>query len=175
MKLLVTGRPGVGKTTLIRRVVEKLPVKAKGFYTEEIRDTATGKRRGFGISTLSGESAVFADRAFDSPCRVGGYRVDVKQFEALALPALKKAMAAKEGILVIDEIGKMELCSEAFADLIRQIAEEPDLTLLATVPLKDVHPVVKAIKAAGDAVVVEITAANRDEAPDEVLGLLRRR
>jgi nucleoside-triphosphatase len=175
MKLLVTGRPGVGKTTLVRRVLEKLQQKAEGFYTGEIRDGTTGKRRGFSITTTGGESAVFADRAFDTPFRVGGYRVDVERFEALALPAVRRGMEAEEGILVIDEIGKMELCSETFAELIKEIAETRGLTLLATVPMQDVHPALKALKAADDAVVVEITAANRDAMPDELLGMLGRR
>ena len=35
--ILLTGRPGCGKTTLIKRVVEELALPAGGFYTEEIR------------------------------------------------------------------------------------------------------------------------------------------
>jgi len=68
-KILLTGRPGCGKTTLIKRVVDELALPAAGFYTEEIRQR--GERVGFKIITLSGEEAVFADVDFRTPQRLG--------------------------------------------------------------------------------------------------------
>jgi nucleoside-triphosphatase len=174
MKLLITGRPGVGKTTVIKKVAKRLGARASGFFTGEVRDASSGKRRGFSVTTTGGESGIFADSSFVTPYRVSSYKVDVARFEALALPAVEKAVREKEGVIVIDEIGRMELFSERFVRLVETIVNDPGLTLLATVPLKDVHPVVRAIKEADDAVVVQITEANRDEAPDEVLALLKR-
>jgi len=171
MKVLITGRPGSGKTTVIRKVAAKLGKKAHGFYTGEVRDESSGRRRGFSVTTTEGESGVFADVSFDTPLRVSSYKVDVERFEAVALPAVEKALKEK-GVVVIDEIGKMELFSERFAAMVEKIIGDPGVTLLATVPLKDVHPVVKAIKAADDAVLVHVTEANRDDAPGEVLALL---
>jgi len=42
MNILLTGRPGVGKTTLIKRLVDSVPISKDGFYTKEIRK---GKER----------------------------------------------------------------------------------------------------------------------------------
>lgn len=63
--LLISGRPGVGKTTLIRRLADALGNRAGGFYTEEIRES--GDRTGFRLVTLRGRSAIFAhvDRGAD--------------------------------------------------------------------------------------------------------------
>jgi nucleoside-triphosphatase len=74
-KILLTGRPGCGKTTLIKRVVNNLPRGAGGFYTEEIRDRGT--RAGFKIVTLNGEEAVFAHVDFKTPHHVGKYGLDL--------------------------------------------------------------------------------------------------
>jgi nucleoside-triphosphatase len=175
MKILITGRPGIGKTTLVKKVIDKLGKKAEGFFTGEIRDEASGERSGFKVTTTGGKSTVFASKSFESPYRVSSYRVDVKRFEELALPAVEKAMKEKGRIIVIDEIGKMELFSKQFVSLMEEITKDPDLKVLATIPLKDIHPVVKEIKEADDAVLVHITEANREEVVEEVLDLLKHR
>ena len=79
--ILLTGRPGCGKTTLIKRVVEELALPAGGFYTEEIRQR--GERVGFKIITLSGEEAVFADVDFRTPQRLGKYGLDLAALETV--------------------------------------------------------------------------------------------
>ena len=57
--LLLTGSPGVGKTTVIRRVAAELPGwHARGFTTEEIR--VGGRRTGFGLETLDGRAETLA-------------------------------------------------------------------------------------------------------------------
>ena len=70
MKLLITGKPGVGKTTAAKKVIDKLEKKTGGFFTGEIRDEATGARSGFKVTTTGGKSSVFAAKSFDSSCRV---------------------------------------------------------------------------------------------------------
>ena len=57
--LLLTGIPGVGKTTVLRKVAERLSgVELGGFLTDEIR--VEGKRVGFAIETFDGDSATLA-------------------------------------------------------------------------------------------------------------------
>jgi nucleoside-triphosphatase THEP1 len=115
--LLLTGRPGVGKTTVVQAVVGLFPGELGGFFTEEIRERGT--RRGFSISSVEGESAVMAHADLRSPVRVGKYGVDVAAFERIALPALRGAIQRKQ-IIVIDEIGKMELVSRNFFEAVRE-------------------------------------------------------
>jgi len=109
--LLLTGRPGAGKTGLIEQAVSATKLAAGGFYTREIR--LGGARQGFRIVTLDGRQAVLAHVNITSSCRVGRYKVDVNTLDALATPALRSAVRDAE-LIVIDEIGKMELHSNQF-------------------------------------------------------------
>ena len=69
-KLLITGRPGAGKTTLIKKVARMLqPFHPVGFYTEEIR--AQGQRVGFQLVSLDGQRRIMSHVDIPSPFRVG--------------------------------------------------------------------------------------------------------
>jgi nucleoside-triphosphatase len=164
MKVLLEGRPGVGKTTVASRLAER--VRAKGFITGEIREGAT--RVGFAVDSLDGERAVLAHVDFPGPPRVGKYGVDVEAFERVALPALKGIR--KGQLVVIDEIGKMELASEAFCEAVERLVER-DVGLVATVHSFR-HPFTDALKRRDDVEVVKVTAANRDELPKRLAGRL---
>ncbi|MDP3015544.1 MAG: nucleoside-triphosphatase, partial [Deltaproteobacteria bacterium] len=79
-KILITGLPGIGKTTLIKRLSEALSSFSPiGFYTTEIREE--GVRKGFELISPDGKRKLLSHREFKSPYRVGSYRVDVKGFE----------------------------------------------------------------------------------------------
>jgi hypothetical protein len=61
--LLLTGVPGIGKTTVIRRVAARLQKRRiGGFYTEEIREDSD--RRGFRLVGFDGSEGVIADVDF---------------------------------------------------------------------------------------------------------------
>lgn len=92
--------------------------KAGGFYTEEIRPRAV--REGFRLVTLAGETAILAHVSIHSPYRVGKYGVDVDGLERVGVPALHKAVQQCD-LIVIDEIGKMELFSAKFREAVSQI------------------------------------------------------
>src|SRR5437016_6316223 len=87
-KALLTGRPGCGKTTLIKCVVNSLPGRAGGFYTEEIRDGGT--RAGFKIVTLDGEEVVFAHVGLKTPEHVGKYGLDLSVLETVGVEAVRE-------------------------------------------------------------------------------------
>jgi nucleoside-triphosphatase len=161
--ILVTGLPGTGKTTLIRKVLEKLPrgVTASGFFTAEIREA--GERVGFAISTLDGRSGLLAHVRTGGSTRVGRYGVDVPGFEGLVLPLLE---AGRAGLYVIDEIGKMECFSRAFCDSVRALLDS-DAPVLATVALKG-GGFIAEVKARSDVALFEVTARNRETLPDEI-------
>ena len=89
-KILVTGRPGSGKTTLIKRVVQKISLPAGGFYTVEIRER--DQRIGFKIITLDRDEAVFAHVDFKTPQRLGKYGLDLSALETLGLDAIHEAL-----------------------------------------------------------------------------------
>ncbi|MGW9030148.1 nucleoside-triphosphatase [Streptomyces sp. NPDC055722] len=120
-RILLEGRPGSGKTTVVRRLAALLRTRrAVGFTTEEIRHGGT--RSGFALETLEGvQRTVLAHVDFPGPPRVGRYGVDLGVMERLALPPLKSAAAraAPGDVVLINELGRMELACTAFQDTVR--------------------------------------------------------
>lgn len=115
MKIFLTGRPGVGKSTVLMKIAEELRKRGKkvgGFVTPEIVEN--GKRVGFYVKDLlTNEMEVFASVDFKVGKKLGRYVVDTDVFERIALKALDRAIEESDVILV-DEIGKMEMFSEGF-------------------------------------------------------------
>ncbi len=159
MKLFVTGKPGVGKTTLVKRLYSLAPDRFRGFWTEEVREG--GRRVGFKVITTEGGEGVLAHVGIDSPYRVGRYGVSVREFERVVLPVLEPCIPLCPKVVLIDEIGKMELFSERFAGVVEGIAFRRNLKVVATVPLKDVHPLVRRIRRRFRPVL--LTLENREE------------
>ncbi|NPB07903.1 MAG: NTPase, partial [Aquificae bacterium] len=155
---------------------ERLGDRAVGFWTEEVRDPESGKRTGFRIITTDGKKKIFASRFFTSKKLVGSYGVNVNYFEEIALPVLEKAIKEakkdKKKVIVIDEIGKMELFSRPFRELVREIMYDPALKVVATIPIRDVHPLVREIRRLPGAVLIELTRQNRDLVLEDILNLL---
>jgi nucleoside-triphosphatase len=173
MKLVITGPPGIGKTTLVIKVIKRLKDRAIGFWTEEVRDRIKKERTGFRIESTDGKSAIFASKFFTSKHLVGSYGVNVERFESIALPILEKARESKDKIIVIDEVGKMELFSKKFADMVQELFSDPKRSMLITLPIRDVHPLVRWIRRHPQGILLELTKSNRDGLVDEVVNLLR--
>jgi nucleoside-triphosphatase len=162
-KILLTGRPGCGKTTLIKRVVDKLPRRAGGFYTQEIRDGGT--RAGFKIVTLDGEEVVFAHVDLKTPERVGKYGLDLSTLERIGVGAVRKAVRARR-LVVIDEIGPMEIRSAIFRDAVNE-ALDSKLPFLATILARSL-PFTDVIKSRPDVTLIEVRPDNRERLVSEL-------
>ena len=167
-KVLLTGRPGCGKTTLIKRVVNSLPGRAGGFYTAEIRDR--GARAGFKIVTLDGEEAVFAHVDFKTPDRVGKYGLDLSALERIGVGAVRQAIQARR-LVVIDEIGPMEIRSPIFREAVNE-ALDSELPLLAAIFARSL-PFIDAIKSRPDVTLIEIRPENRERLVSELSDRIR--
>ena len=165
-KILLTGRPGCGKTTLIKRLVSHLAQAAGGFYTEEIRDRGTRTRVGFKIVTLDGDEVVFAHVDIESSVRLGKYRLDLSALEGVGVRAVRAAM--RKGLLVvIDEIGPMEIRSPAFRQTVNE-ALDSKVPVLATIFARPL-PFTDAIKSRADVTLMEVRPDNRERLVSELL------
>jgi len=162
-KVLLTGRPGCGKTTLVRRVVKELAQSAGGFYTEEIRER--GLRRGFKIVTLDGKEGVFAHVNFKTHQRLGKYGLDLSPLETISIEAVRKAIRERE-VTVIDEIGPMEIRSAIFRDVVNE-AFNSRAPLLGTITARP-FPFTDAIKKRRDVTLIEIRGDNREQLVSEL-------
>jgi nucleoside-triphosphatase len=165
--ILLTGPPGCGKTTVVRKIADILQGRVSGFYTEEIRD-ADRQRIGFRVVTLDGREGELARKASGSGPRVGSYRVNVESFERVAIPSLE---IGESGILVIDEIGKMECCSDRFVRSVQK-AFRSEIAILATIPLHGGGSFIESIRRRQDVETVLVARENREALPERLAAML---
>jgi len=171
----------------VYHVLKDKGIHVQGFYTEEVRNGAKGSRVGFDVVTLDGQRGPLARtkgggqtaRGRTSPS-VGNYLVDVKSFEQLAIPTIKhisdksKVTEGKTTLVVVDEVGKMELFSQSFVSSVRELFSSPQATVLATVPVTKQRPIpfVDELKKREDVTLIEVTRSTRDELVGEVVRML---
>jgi nucleoside-triphosphatase THEP1 len=165
---LLTGRPGTGKTSLIKQVAAQMKGKAGGFYTEEIR--TRGVREGFRLVTLDGEEVILAHVTIHSPYRVSKYGVDIDGLERVGVPTLHKA-AQQYDLVVIDEIGKMELFSANFREAVSQMINSGK-RILGTIMLSP-NPWADAIKRQPQVNLMTVTRDNYRQVLEELLHWLK--
>jgi nucleoside-triphosphatase len=160
---LLTGRPGSGKTSLIKQVVAKMGDRAGGFYTEEIR--SGGTRLGFKLVTLDGQEEVLAHTTIHSPYRVSKYGVDINNLDRVGVNALSKA-AQECPLVIIDEIGKMELFSANLREAVLKIINSGK-KVLGTIMLTP-HSWADLIKQKPQVKLIEVTRANHPQVLKEL-------
>lgn len=164
MRLLLTGSPGVGKTTVIRKTLPLLQgIACSGFYTEERR--LRGQRKGFKIRTLDEEEGILASVGREKGLKVGKYTVHVEEFEELVLSRIDPERTPAD-LYIIDEIGKMELLSVRFRNSLIHLLARPS-NLLATIAKKG-KGFLEQIKERNDVEVIEVTQENRDQLPEAI-------
>ncbi len=168
--LLLTGSPGVGKTSVLLRIVESL--KAKGYgvggmISREVR--VGGGRVGFEILDLNtGRRGWLAHVTQKQGPQVGRYRVNLGDLDGLGVEAITRAVTSSDAI-IIDEIGPMELYSQKFREAIRKVAESGKL-VVGIVHWKATDSLINEIKRRDDAEVHVVTLENRGNLHELVSG-----
>lgn len=169
VKVLIEGGPGTGKTTLVERVVTRLckEMRLGGFFTREIREK--GSRKGFKIITLDKKEGVLAHEDISGHLKVGRYVVNLDDLEGVGVASIERAIK-EDDVVVIDEIGKMELMSGHFREVV-EMALDSEKPVVATIP-SDGPQFVGEIKAIPGVHLITLTQANRDGLLEEVVKLL---
>ncbi|KAM7249070.1 hypothetical protein ACFE04_029092 [Oxalis oulophora] len=167
-RILITGPPGCGKTTLIKNIVEKLrneKIPCDGFFTEEVR--VNGVRRGFDIVVLNNESRyplayISNTRGERKPPSVGRYTVDVDSFNS-SLQQVFKDEDSSPKVLIIDEIGKMELFSENFKNIVKRLYDQKSNVIVASIPVERKNlPFVEQLCQSPSAELISVNVGNRN-------------
>ena len=186
-KIGITGLPRSGKSAVMQKVVSMLAderveeMRARGDDVEAAKLLGgmrceplveDGERVGFKcINYQTGEEAVMAHKNIDSRTRVLGYGIDPEALDRVAVPAIQEAMDDYE-VIVIDEIGKFSVESEAFVEVVRK-AMEVDKPTLVTLHKKSRHPLLQDIRRRDDARILEVTPVNRALLPYKIHKLMR--
>jgi nucleoside-triphosphatase len=136
-------------------------LRLSGFVTEELRES--GRRIGFAVETFAGERATLAHVRFSGPPRVGRYGVELDAFERVALPALE---ADGADLILVDELGKMELASGAFRAAVTK-AFKGSLPIIATVHVAR-HPFTDALKKQAPVETLRVSQSNRNQLPAQL-------
>jgi nucleoside-triphosphatase len=162
--IFITGKPGSGKTTLVREVCLRFKGEVGGFYTEEMREGRG--RMGFVLKTFDGQSRVLAKKGMASPHRLNKYGIDIETIENTGVNALRKALSEKK-VIVIDEIGSMETVSELFRETVFECLNSPS-RVLATIRFQ-AQPFTNEVKQLEDTRLIYLSRDNFAEVKKEVL------
>jgi len=161
--LFITGNPGVGKTTIIKKLAHILPPNyINGFYTEEIRSGF--KRTGFSISTFDGYEKTMSHVDFKSGYRVGKYFVKIESIDEIVIRL--KNMQPEPKLYLIDEIGKMESFSPTFRNWVEDLIK-CKTPIIASIAIRG-NQWIESVKKIAGFQTMELTPKNRDGVAKEL-------
>lgn len=173
VKVGITGLPGAGKTYALLKVIEMLEadeLTVGGMVTEPIIED--DRRVGFFVMDWATKvKKVFAHEDIDSKTQVGRYGVDIETLEEVGVQAIREA-TMDSGVIIIDEVGKMEVESEPFVDAVKD-ALEADMPLILTLHKKSRNPLLQDIRRRDDIRILEVTTVNRNLLPYKIVKLLK--
>ncbi|PTD93817.1 nucleoside triphosphatase [archaeon SCG-AAA382B04] len=170
---LLTGNPGVGKTTVVKKVVSELrkkDYKIGGVYCPEIR--SNGYRKGFKITDImSDQSMILAHIDEDYGPRVSKYRVNVENIDLISDSAISKALREAD-LIIIDEIAPMEAYSNVFNQKVKE-ALESKKPLLGVIHKRSRKGFIGEVKGWDDIKMFIIDKENRDSLPNKLKTKIR--
>ena len=169
-KIGITGMPSVGKTQTLIKIIEKIQksgYNVEGMITEPIIEKK--KRIGFYVvDWQTREKEVFAHIEMDTKDKIGKYGVDINALESIGVPAVEKAIEDEDiHVIIIDEIGKMEMLSERFCDVVID-ALDSDKPIMVTLHKKSRSPLLQDVRRRDDIRILEVTPVNRNLLPYKI-------
>jgi nucleoside-triphosphatase THEP1 len=169
LNVLITGLPGCGKSTLVNRLVaiaQQKGLKVGGIRTPEFRDSSK-RRVGFFIQDIaSREHQIMASVKISSPVSVGRYGVNLEAIRQIGITAINAAIKNAD-LIVIDEIGKMELAVSEFLPTVTSALNSPK-PVLGTIGLRLKIPVISKLKSRSDVTLLTLTPETRTQVYQEI-------
>ena len=172
-KIGITGLPNAGKTQLLLKIIEMLEAEDKkvgGMITEAIffRNRKVGF---YVVDWLTKKKRKFAHENIESTVHVEEYGVDMRALDAVGVKAIKAAIKEAD-VIVIDEVGKMEVESPGFVEAVNE-ALDCDKPLILTLHKKSRNPLLQDIRRRDDLRILEATPVNRNLLPFKIMNLMR--
>ncbi|MEM3547026.1 MAG: NTPase [Candidatus Bathyarchaeia archaeon] len=168
-KIVITGPPGVGKTTVLLKTIQILRTRGLqvgGMICREVR--VDGVRIGFKVEDLeSGRWGWLAKADFKTGIKVGRYGVKIEDLEEIGVAALRRALVSESiPVVALDEIGPMELKSRRFREAVVDIIRSPKL-VIAVLHHKISDPLVELLNSKNP-IIFQVSFTNRDELPNNI-------
>ncbi len=171
-KIGITGLPNTGKTQLLMKIIDMLEAEEMivgGMITEAI--IFRNKKVGFYvIDWLTKKKRKFAHENIESKIHVENYGVDMRALDAVGVKAIKAAIAEAD-VIIIDEVGKMEVESPGFVQVVND-ALDSDKPLILTLHKKSRNPLLQDIRRRDDLRILEVTPVNRNLLPYKIMKLM---
>ena len=172
--VFLTGQPGIGKTTVLLRSIkalEDMGHRVGGMISHEVRES--GVRIGFEIINLiNQEKGWLAHVKQGMGPRVGKYTVNLDDLAEVGVKAIDSALAEREiAVIVIDEVGPMELYSTQFKEAVRRTLQDRK-PLLGTIHFKARDPLIDFIKSRPEVQIVKVTYENREKIHESVVNMV---
>ena len=155
--VIITGAPGIGKTTLIKHLIRDLtPVIIRGFYKEAILENDVVK--GYRMITARFDEQIIAHIYFEGPEKFENFGINIDGLNKLVERELNISNGAE--LFIVDEIGRMECLSHSFCHSIQKILDS-NIPMIASVG-QILTSELKAIKSRKDISVIQVTQKNRE-------------
>lgn len=175
LKIGITGLPKAGKTKTLIKTIEMLEsegLKIGGMITEEIEEG--GKRLGFYVMDwATKEKDIMAHIDIESRYHVENYGVNVDAIDRIGVPAITRAFEDEDvDVVVIDEIGRMEILSEKFVEVVKDSFDE-EKPIIITLHKKSRNPLLQDVRRREDVRILEVTPINQSILPYKIVKLIK--
>ncbi len=174
--ILLVGAGEIGKTTLVKRLLESGGVRAAGYYSQRVKEGFFGSATQLFLLQPGKprEIPLASSKAKDGWTRMGRQHVNLEAVNGMVVPVLREALKSKDtDVIILDEVGKSECLSEAFRQVVVDCITSHK-SVLATVSVGEGDDdFLKGLESRVDVSVLHMGYDNRDSLVDQVRFMLQ--